>query len=259
MALENSALGAPPVSGSGIPHSIEVIAKIIKDYVPPDGPFDPSSDWDQKFTTWVPIRLVGGDWIAGSLNLSRRSRPGGFELAINQVSTRVPKGARPNREERLVANVICASDKTATPQRWTLTSEILDPAGGPVAFTRCDLAGESRPGQVQITRTKARTYRTGKVLSDRWTMMEAVQRLPFEKGTLRFDFLDDLEALKLGHKLSYAGATELELGGRRVRLHSFEQVGPGVLPITYWLDDKHRLLFVVGGIRAYILDAMEAS
>jgi len=26
------------------------------------------------------------------------------------------------------------------------------------------------------------------------------------------------------------------------------------LPLQYWVDDQHRLLFVIGGVRAYLLD-----
>lgn len=239
-----------------IPHSIKVIANILKDYVPPEGSFEPASDWDLTFTMWVPIKLVGADWIAGSLSLSRRSTAGGFDLSIKQVSRRVGRG---DREERLEARVSCASDKTATPLRWTLSTEIFDSAGKAAPHTRGAIRGESRPGQFQVTRSSARTHSTGKALTDRWTVMEAVQRLPFEPGTTRFDFLEDLEALKQGHRLDYAGVTDVELPRCRIKLHSFEQIGPGVLPITYWLDENHRLLFAVGGIRAYILDGKEKA
>jgi len=39
-----------------------------------------------------------------------------------------------------------------------------------------------------------------------------------------------------------------------MRLHSFEQTGDGILPYSYWLDDQHRLLAAVGGVRTFIWD-----
>jgi len=39
-----------------------------------------------------------------------------------------------------------------------------------------------------------------------------------------------------------------------MRLHSFEQTGDGILPYSYWLDDQHRLLLAVGGVRTFVWD-----
>ena len=35
---------------------------------------------------------------------------------------------------------------------------------------------------------------------------------------------------------------------------SLDQIGPGVLPTEYWLDENHRLLVVTSLNKAYILD-----
>ena len=37
-------------------------------------------------------------------------------------------------------------------------------------------------------------------------------------------------------------------------MHWFHQIGYGVLPYEYWLDDRHRLLAVATHARAYLLD-----
>ena len=36
--------------------------------------------------------------------------------------------------------------------------------------------------------------------------------------------------------------------------HLFHQVGRGVLPYEWWLDEAHRLVLVVTGYRTYILE-----
>jgi hypothetical protein len=39
-----------------------------------------------------------------------------------------------------------------------------------------------------------------------------------------------------------------------VRLRGFRQIGRGILPTHYWLDDEHRLIAASGGLRAFIWD-----
>ena len=37
-------------------------------------------------------------------------------------------------------------------------------------------------------------------------------------------------------------------------MRRFSQIGHGILPYEYWLDDRHRLQVVITHSRAYILD-----
>jgi flagellar biosynthesis GTPase FlhF len=73
--------------------------------------------------------------------------------------------------------------------------------------------------------------------------MEAVQRLPFATPkTGAFDVLEEMELLRPGHKLHFAG-------DRR-----FHHTGPGLLPYEYWLAEDHRLLKRAGTVDAVLLD-----
>ena len=67
--------------------------------------------------------------------------------------------------------------------------------------------------------------------------------------------LEDLELLKPGQRLYYAGSDEFPVGGKQMKLHSFEQLGWGIIPYTYWLDESHRLIVAIGSLRAYVLDS----
>ena len=70
---------------------------------------------------------------------------------------------------------------------------------------------------------------------------------PFgSSGSLAFDLLEGMSIVRLGQKLSY----------RRHDgdLHSFHQLGSGALPYQYWVNDRHQLMIVVTGARAYLLD-----
>jgi len=44
-------------------------------------------------------------------------------------------------------------------------------------------------------------------------------------------------------------------GGRDVRLHAYSQVGRGIVPWVYWVDEQGRLLFIVAGLEGYVLNA----
>ena len=71
--------------------------------------------------------------------------------------------------------------------------------------------------------------------------------------------LEDLDLFKPEQSLRPVGAVTLELGGRQVRLHGFRQIGRGILPTHYWLDDEHRLIAAAGALRAFIWDTGAAA
>jgi hypothetical protein len=95
----------------------------------------------------------------------------------------------------------------------------------------------------------------GRLTTSNWSLFEAVQRLPFDCRELRFEMFEEMELRKPEHGLWPGAAADVEIGGRTVKLHSFEQIGRGILPMTYWLDDQHRLIIAVNARRAYLLDS----
>ena len=83
-----------------------------------------------------------------------------------------------------------------------------------------------------------------------WCLFEAVQRLPFESSTsLVVDILEGLSVHKYNQRLSYRGLYTRANNS----LQWFHQIGHGVLPYEYWLDNHHRLQMVTTGARTYIL------
>jgi hypothetical protein len=93
--------------------------------------------------------------------------------------------------------------------------------------------------------------------------------------------LDHLDEPKPNQSLSYRETADVLLSGRHltkrraahldkrqarkparslrgtqpVRLHAFEQLGDGIVPWIYWVDDRGRLLVAVSGLEAYILES----
>ncbi len=93
-----------------------------------------------------------------------------------------------------------------------------------------------------------------KAFTGSWLLFDVVQRLSFDTKPIQFDMLDDLERLKSRQRIAPGPTVEITVGGHHLSLHSFEQTGEGILPYCYWLDDQHRLLMAVGGLRAFIWD-----
>lgn len=116
------------------------------------------------------------------------------------------------------------------------------------------MAGEAASRSILLRTQTEHKLRAPNAFTGSWSLFDAVQRLPFEVDPIEFDMLDDLELMKPRQRLVAGPSIEVVLNGRKLRLHSFEQIGEGILPYSYWLDDQHRLLIAVGGVRAFIWD-----
>ncbi len=76
---------------------------------------------------------------------------------------------------------------------------------------------------------------------------------------IEFDLLEGLTVWKRGQRLTYRGRLEQMWGSETVELECFQQLGTGVWPYEFWLDDEGRLVMVITGVRAYIIEPAEGS
>jgi hypothetical protein len=235
-----------------LPHSLDIISDYLGGFQPPDGQFDPNGDWDHRYLMWIALRgPAGKSWAGGALRIRRRAAAGGdVELQVSQMS-RLHGGRDVGHTQ---ATVMCARDTLATPRRWEIESAILDEAGKPTPYTQTRVSGEAVRGEIVLRGEGERRIRAPKPLTSNWSLFDAVQRLSPDTHPLSFAMIEDLELVKRRQRIAPRDAVELELGGRRVRLLGFEQIGEGILPYTYWLDEQHRLLFAVGGLRTFLFD-----
>lgn len=95
-----------------------------------------------------------------------------------------------------------------------------------------------------------------------FAMFEIVRTLPFDPDKV-FEF-HSLEAselnLKHDHKLVYVGTEELEIDGRRVKLHKFEETGRGIRPVYYWVSAGRELVRVlIDGRKEFLLTTREKA
>jgi hypothetical protein len=224
---------------------------------PPDGPFDARSAWQHRYAVVAmqPERRAAGENPRpyGTLTLTRKpAADTHFSLEVDfAIRTRGQSGWHTQ------ASLTCAGDRLATPTEWQLRSAPLQPAADTATTetAKCK-AGviTRRSGNVERKLTVPGPFTTS------WSLMEAVQRLPFTTSPpITFEMLEDLDQRKPGQSLSLAGELTVDLAGKAVRLHAMRQIGRGILPMHYWLDDQHRLLAVTGGLRGFLWESRKES
>jgi len=215
-----------------------------------DEAFDPDKDWTQRYRLYGSHGYKGDKTAApGTLEIHREKAIGGQRLKVTQRITHDDK-----REHLIRAEMSCAVDMTATPRKWRVESRFTG-AGEPVAGVASTSEGAFRRDSIRLKAGGLEQKFNSRQLAADWSLMEAVQRLPYEEMVpLHFDMMEGLSLLRPGHVLTYGGTETYLDGGREVLLYRFSQVGRGILPYEYYLDENHRLVLSITLSRAYWLD-----
>jgi len=200
--------------------------------------FQPDGNWVNTYRIWTchGYRESGNENV-GFVQLKRIVDSNKtFELNVHQEV--VQTGGITNIID---GTIKCRNNRLASPIQWDLASRFIGANGKHIE----DLSSRDHGGATKwVDRTT----------SD-WCLFELVQRLAFDKkSSFRFDLLEGMRLSKLRHRLFYRGTHRMKMDSREIPLHCFVQLGSGILPYEYWLDDHHRLLAVVSMNKAYILD-----
>lgn len=209
----------------------------IEQFPPAPSGFKPDGNWQQSYRIWTchGYRESGNENV-GALRLERKIQSARtFLLRVSQAVSQTD-GLIANIE----ANIQCRTNTLASPVRWEVRSTFVGSDGKKIP----ELASK---------KTGTATAAIDRSTSD-WCLFELVQRLDYAQGmSMDFDLLEGLEISKPKHRLTYRGILPTRIEGVG-RIHSFSQLGSGILPTEYWLDDNHRLLCVISMNKAYILD-----
>ena len=233
--------------------SLTAVEDFLKTFQPPAGPFDPNATWEHRYAIWVLLpkdrNLVSKPM--GALQLRRKpAADGGIELVVEQSAIQADRTVCHAK-----ATIHCAADRLTTPREWELNTAILDRSGQTVAGTAIRRTGKESGGKIVFQGRAERSVAAPAHFTSNWSLFDALQRLPAKAAEpLAFDLFEELELLKPKHTLKYRQSVELELGGRKVRLHGYEEIGEGILPCAWWLDDQRRVVMAVGGLRAFLWD-----
>jgi hypothetical protein len=242
-------------STANLPHSLAKAMECLVGFEAPSGPFDPNGAWEHRYAVWIvlPESQFGKTTPFGAFRIRRQ--PAGGDAARLEVSLASVQGGNRSSCYRAEARITCATDRLSTPRAWELRTVILDRNNKPIAGTEARETNEVAGGVIRRRGKVERTMPAPKAFTSNWSLFDAIQRLPGnEVEPMTFDMFEELDLLKPNQRLAYRRTVEMALGGKLVKVHGFEQIGEGILPYTYWLDDQRRLLMAIGGLRAFIFN-----
>jgi len=216
---------------------------------PPQGPFAAAGPWKH---TWGVYTTAARLQRVGTLMLRRRVGEQG-RVALEMEYEKTLSGGVQKID---AAMHLDADSRLSTPVRWQWQARVLTPSGKLVANTRLEKSAAFDSGWVTVS------DKSGKQLIEmpgpytlNWALFDAVTRLPGETfDPLCFTLIDHFDQPKPGQTLSYRKTTDVPIGGRTVRLRAFDQLGQGIVPWVYWLDEQGRLLAAVSGLEAYLIE-----
>jgi len=239
-----------------MPRDWSVLDKRLKEWLPPQGGFNPSGKWAMHYArhTLIPERNGSpGGAQAGSLHLEQKPQDNTLRLEVSE-----------SEKARLTTlttkvEISCANNPLLTPQRWSLTCNWQTP----LAVVKTSELNQKHTGHVEgdeiiFKGAKERRCPAPARWTSFWNLFAAIQHLPFEADSvLTFDLFETFDQHKPDQRITYAGKHPVDLGNQKMELHVFEQRGRGIMPWHWWLDDQHRVVLAAGNRRAYLL--MECS
>ncbi len=235
------------------PLSPQVLAELgaLEGLAPPAEPLDPTGAWEQSFRLWA---VTSGKARAnvGFVHIRREPAADGRTVRFF-VEKALALFAGP--AYRTSAEIECSADALATLRRWRVQAEVLPAEGQGEPLRVCETA-ELSAGCLRATRNGLTTVlAVPEPATCDWVLFDVVQRLPGQATKpLRFAMLEELDMLKPEQRLAFRGTGQITLGERTVRCLRYEQIGRGILPYQYWVDEGHRLLLAFSHTRAYIND-----
>lgn len=237
---------------------LDSLEPYLTKFSPPKGDFETSRSWRQSYGVYSIARIGGpGGRRTGRLTLARRAGQDG-KAEIDVACDRHLVGGR----HKVAGAIEIRPDSVlSTPVSWWFETRLLDPTGRSITGTRMTKTGLLKEDEVLITCTDdvQKTKVSGSCTTN-WSLFDAVQRLPREKTKpQRFTLIDHFDQVKPGYLLSYRKTMDVSLGGKKLRLAAYDQVGRGNVPWVYWVDGRGRLLFIVAGLEAYVLESSRQS
>lgn len=222
---------------------------------PPRGPFDPSADWKMEYDQYsVPFAaLLQAKRPQGGLRLARQAMPDG--------SIRLTADSRRNGLSGYFyfvhAEFQCLDNELCSPARWRAESKMaLAPADPPYLLSGAAIDGWIEDGVMHAAKGAVESrVPISSGWSAKWCLFAAVGRLaPDPRTELRFDMIDETDAVLPGQRLRYRGAAALAFAdGSQAECRVFEHTGPGTLPIHYVVDPAGRLLLWASGVECFAL------
>jgi hypothetical protein len=241
-----------------------LLRDVLRGYIPPSGSFDPSGHWFHQYRLYTLVNArrltLPTARIGGRLSIERHPQAaGGAILIVNYEKTSEYAGGH-----KISATVVCAGDDLAPPVKWNSTYTAAAPAHPLKMSLELRETGVARDRSILIERGREqKNLLLSSAYTSNWSLFDAVQRLARPGGApLRFTLLDAGDAPKPNQVLAFYQSVDLKdrwPGAPTLRVHGFLQIGEGISPQVFWVDDRGELLFLLSGLDAYVLDAAASA
>ena len=220
--------------------------------------FNPHGEWEHSYRIYgihgYKTHPRSMNATMGFLHIKRTN------LTDNKLQLNITKhsmGDRGNVHE-LNCEMICEKDLLGTPFSWFINNTFYDYYGHERKNLSYAEKGSIERGTVNIWKqnTRSSISLNGRITSD-WSLFEALQRMDISEPISKpFDVLFGLSVLRQEHRLSDQGKFIYAKEGDNREFHLFHEIGPGMVPYEYYLDDSHFLLAVFTMNVAYFYDPM---
>jgi len=151
---------------------------------------------------------------------------------------------------------LAADSPLSTPEDWSFVARVLDTEGRVIDNTQIKKSIRVQNGILTIDASSGQM--TVPIRGDytlNWALFDAVQRLPAESlDPIQFTLIDHFDQVKPNHTLSFRTNTDVTIRGKPQTLRAYDQLGEGIVPWIWWVDQHGRLLVAVSGLEVYLLE-----
>ena len=234
-----------------LPMPLNLLEKFLENYSPPSGKFNP----DKEFSLSYKMLSMAGGGIGGHAgDLSLHKKPLSKNEALMEFDfTKFGLGCR----QIAKAKIRFKTNALNSPIKWKYESKMVDMQD--ITFKNSEVQKngilKNNSGEI-VCKNKKRKIKSKNTFALSWLLFDAVQNLPRKKfDPIKFTLIDHFDQIKPDNQISFHGSISINIPKKEnLKLHVFDQLGDGIVPIVYYVDDSGMLLFVVSGIEAYVLN-----
>ena len=235
-----------------LPTPLNFIQEVLANFVPPDEKFNSDGEYSLSYKL---LSMAGGGAGGHAGNLFFHKKPISKDEAVMDLSyTKFGVSCK----QKSTAQIRFKTNELDSPVKYKYESKLVDMKGKLFGNSEVLKHGIIKNNSVEIVcKNKKRKTKSQNPFALSWLLFDAVQKLPRENfDPLKFTLIDHFDQIKPDNQISFHGSIVIDIPKKeKLKLHVYDQLGDGIVPIVYYADNYGRLLFVVSGIEVYILNS----
>ena len=146
----------------------------------------------------------------------------------------------------------------ATPRSWLCRTKISRTLKDPAYLdTEHTWRGWYRNGQISYESGPYQYSKPGgsRDLTWKWGIIHLIQKMAeSSRDEIHFSVLDEMDMVYDHQYARFRKEQAVDCGDRILDFKVFDVLGDGIIPTVYWVDDRHRVVFIVTGTEAFVLE-----